>query len=394
MKISFYRDLIKTLALNKSSAQFLVLTVLSFSFSIAVILGTIGLMDGFETILKKYLKKSSGDFIIRHSDGFFTYNERLKDALNVKSLKNYSLVIQTEGFLIYDDLSKGVVLKGIDPSTFNDVGQLNITPESEDIVIGEALAKELGIGVNANVTLAFGSGNQSLENRPNLEIFRVSQIIKHGIYEKDMRFVYLSRNKLQSILGSQNRYNLIVGNFKKGADIQTEVKKLNQALPAYYQCRPYWSEFSSLLDAVKVEKYSITIILQLIVIISIFNIVSFIYFLNEKRSQEIFILRALGVSGKKLFAIWMTIIFLIWAASCVTGVILTEVFNFLLQNLEILQLPGDIYVLSNLSLVLGMNDYLLVFLIALFWVLLIAGFVFFRNKNQSVISMLKKEFYT
>lgn len=64
-------SIFKIITEGKASGRFLAGALLSFSFSIAVILSTIGLMDGFENTLKSALKNASGDFIVTNENGFF-----------------------------------------------------------------------------------------------------------------------------------------------------------------------------------------------------------------------------------------------------------------------------------------------------------------------------------
>ena len=73
------------------------------------------------------------------------------------------------------------------------------------------------------------------------------------------------------------------------------IDKSRKVLGPQFFLGPYWEEFQPLLEAVKHEKFIITLILQLVVIISIFNVVAFIFFVNEKKSKEIFLPVIIGL---------------------------------------------------------------------------------------------------
>jgi hypothetical protein len=60
--------------------------------------------------------------------------------------------------------------------------------------------------------------------------------------------------------------------------------------------------------------------------------------------------------------------------------------------LPIFKVPGQIYVLSELSIRLDLLDYLTVSAISLFWVLVAAGIGYFRLKNRPIIEGLRQEF--
>jgi ABC-type lipoprotein release transport system permease subunit len=384
-------DLIRVLAQGKSTRRFLIGSILSFAFSITVILCTIGLMDGFELILRESLKKSSSDITITNSNGFFALDENMTSILNDQKIVYSSAIIQTEGFLIFNEQSKGVLIKGIDSVGFNDVTGLAVNLLHGEIAIGKALSRELKIRLGQEVVLALGQGNLTYTSLPILLRFKVAQIIDHKIYEKDLRFIYLNRDQLSSILGQNGKVNTLLVK-SPVSDIPNLARKLNGLLPENFEVKPYWNEFKVLLEAVSVEKYSIGLVLQLIVVVSIFNILAFVIYLNEKRTQEIFLLRALGVSQKKLGHIWFAMIFFIWVMACLCSVVLTEVFNQMLKHLDILELPGEIYVLSELELYLNLTSYLMVFLLAGIWVSIIASVTVMRRNKQGIVTELKKGF--
>ena len=103
----------------------------------------------------------------------------------------------------------------------------------------------------------------------------------------------------------------------------------------------------------------IGIILQLIVIISMFNVLAFIIFINEKKVQEVFLLQALGMSRKELVKYMVTLTFFLWSFACVLSVGFVYFFDYLLKVLPIFQLPGEIYTIGQLKIELGIGQYLL-----------------------------------
>ncbi|MFZ4714524.1 MAG: FtsX-like permease family protein [Bacteriovoracaceae bacterium] len=384
-------DLLRVFTQGKSTRRFLVGSILSFAFSITVILCTIGLMDGFEHILRRSLKKSSGDISVINTRGFFTYDSQAQAVFNDQKISVFTGLIQTEGFAIFDEKSKGVLIKGVDPTSFNEVTGLSLSLFQGEVAIGKALAQELKIKVGDDIVLAMGQGNLSYSSLPILIRFKVAQIVDHKIYEKDLRFIYVNREQLSSVLSHGPKINSIMLNSPQ-LDIAKFAKKLNALLPMEYEVKPYWNDFKVLLEAVAVEKYSIGLVLQLIVVVSIFNILAFVIYLNEKRTQEIFLLRALGVSAKGLSRLWFGMVIFIWGMACATSVVFTEIFNQMLKHLDILHLPGEIYVLSDLELTLSFPSYLMVFSLALAWLLIIAGFTVLRGKRKGIVTELKKGF--
>ena len=69
-----------------------------------------------------------------------------------------------------------------------------------------------------------------------------------------------------------------------------------------------------------------------------------------------------------------------------------NIFSFGIENLPFLKIPGDIYVLSELKIILDWQDYAYVFGISLLWVLLIGFIRMLKLRGKSVISGLREEF--
>ena len=305
---------------DQNSFKFAIGVLLGLSFSIGVILSTVGLMDGFESVMKKALKNSVGDFSLTSRKGFFSFDKDVSGPLKSLGVKEKASFIQTEGFVIFSDFSQGVQVKGVEPGEFSRVTGLGLDFEEGQVAIGIQLSKKFGIKKGDRIVLAFATGNESLSERPLLKGFLVGQILTHGLYQKDERIIYIKRRTLDSILELNGMVNVVSGNLpvttslrsvgKKKAVVTdqsmfTFFEKASGIIPKSFYILPYWDEYAPLLEAVKHDKLIISVILQLVVIISIFNMVAFIFYVNEKKSREIFLFRALGMSEKELFKTWL-----------------------------------------------------------------------------------------
>ena len=396
-----YIAVFKIIMEGKSASRFLLGAVASFAFSIAVILCTIGLMDGFENTLKSGLNKSAGDLELYKGESFFYFDEKLQKLLKSDTELHYSPLIQAEAFILGQRGSKGVLVKGVVPKSFSKVTGLDVNLNPGEIFLGKELFNFLQLKPDDSVILTFATNSQRNQGAPVLKEFRVKGALSHGIYEKDLRFVYIHQDDLRKVLSLKaSVYNSISLKLKKTTNA-TEVnikaleleKKLNQlnGLDEYHVV-PFWKSFQTLLDAVEVEKISISLVLQLIVVVAIFNVIAFIIFISEKKSQEFFLLRALGLNLQSIVKFWAITVFGMWLSSCILSVALAFLFNYLLLHLPFFQLPGDIYVLSNLSLQLGIEDYTLVFGLALCQMMAITAFALLRLKKKSLIYGLRQEF--
>ena len=100
----------------------------------------------------------------------------------------------------------------------------------------------------------------------------------------------------------------------------------------------------------------------------------------------------MGLSLKQMNRFWIVLMAFVWLCSSLVAVALTQVFNFALSDLNILNIPGEIYVLSKLSLVLDSFDYLLVLFISFLWIMIIGALLLWKMKQKSLLAGLRQEF--
>jgi ABC-type lipoprotein release transport system permease subunit len=382
-----------------TTIKFAVGVLIGMAFSIAVILSTMGMMDGFGIALKKGLKRSSGEVIMNEKNGrFFALTDPLKETFHSQGIDRYSAHVQTESFLIFNEDSLGVLVRGVDES-YSEVVELPLDLGESEVAIGSVISKVNNIHLGDEVVLALAKGNLELKSMPSLERFKVKRIINHGVYQKDSRLIYVKLSRLQNILGLGASVNAVSFNFPNNSRFRDDVEKIELLLPSArdafgyeFNFKPYWREFSALLEAVQVEKVMISLILQMIVVISIFNILAFIIFINEKKSKELFLFKALGLSKRAMSDLWVKLVLLIWILSCLLSILFVQIFKLALLKLSLFELPAEIYSMPRIEMYLSYKDYLFVFALALIWIMLITYYLLRKLKQKSLLEGLRQEF--
>ncbi|MBY0413341.1 MAG: hypothetical protein K2Q18_04220, partial [Bdellovibrionales bacterium] len=310
-----------------------------------------------------------------------------------------SALVQTESFLIFNDESRGVQVKAIDAGYGGIVGMPLNLPE-HGVAIGSEIAKINHIGIGDEIVLAFGKGGTEFKNMPALRRFKVAQIITHGVYQKDARLIYARLDEVQAMQGLGQRINTIAFNIEKTKisssndlkNIENKLADLRMRFEPDFYFKPYWREFSAIIEAAQTEKVMISLILQVIVVVAIFNVLAFIYFINEKKSKELFLFKALGLSRKSMNNLWMKLVMGIWLASCLLSVVFVQIFKFLLLKISLFKLPAEVYLMPRIELFISWQDYALVFTLALVWMLLITYYLLRKLKNKSLLEGLRQEF--
>ena len=383
--------LLKIFLFRGPSLGFALAVCLGLALSEAMILTTAGLMDGFEKTLKEGLRRSVGDMSLRSRRGFFSLDAPLEKILRGAGVSEVASVLESEAFCLQDDKAKGVLVRGIETESFKRVVGPEVALAPGNIVIGRELAHFFRVGVGDSLVLSLMGSGQSVGDLPSLASFRVGGILGHGIYQQDLRYVYMDREELQGIMGIQGLVNTAL--MKSGRkDVAQVVEQLNISLGERFYIRPFWSEFSVLLQAVRVEKFMIGLILQIIVAIAAFNVMAYMIFMGERRAKEIFLFRALGTPLGRIKASWALLVLLLWAISCLLAIVFYRGMKGAIEHLPFLALPGDVYYLSDLKLSLSPASYGWVFSLGLVWMALVTYLGLRRMEKMAPIQGLREKF--
>jgi lipoprotein-releasing system permease protein len=210
---------------------------------------------------------------------------------------------------------KGVMVRGIDPSKEGDVSDIvksmrpellqKLKPSDYEIVLGEDLARSLGVIPGDKVSLMIPQGQFTPAGAmPRVKQFTVAGTFNSGHYEFDsaMAFVHLDDAAKVYRTGGANGLRL------KLADMQTAPEKaaaLNRTMPSGMVAIDWSRQNRTWFAAVQVEKRMMGIILFLIVLVGAFGLVSsLVMTVNSKRS-DIAILRTLGATRGSIMKIFM-----------------------------------------------------------------------------------------
>jgi ABC-type lipoprotein release transport system permease subunit len=391
---------------DSTSRRFAIGVCLGLGFSLSVILSTMGIMDGFETQLRWRLRSQVGDLQILSSKGLFEENtqHKLSTILAEKKIQATTVAfLKNEAFILKAEKSRAVLVIGVKPSDLSLVGKLEQSLSSDllgeqevPLWTGIKLAEDLKLINNEAATLALARGNSSAGGLPTLSQYIVRGTVTHGIHEKDSRIVYTSLALLQNRMAANGMVNTISVRLSaqdvKIAELNQLGREITELLGSEFVYRTYTSEYGTLLEAVQIEKWIITIILQIIVVISVFNVFAFLTFLNEQKSTVLFLVRALGLDRRQLIYLWILIVGSLWFFGCILALAFEFIFDQIVTKWGIIELPSDIYHLSSLSMMAPWQHHVPVFLAALVWILMFGWWYSLRYRGKALMMGLRKEF--
>lgn len=342
-------------------------------------------MNGFEKSIKESINIYLPEIKISHRFGIAFEKDDLNFFKQITPHNDSFLYNVLDGFLLKSNDNSSAIRSFELPASQIKSNFGFELDSSEEIIIGEGLAEKLGLQVGDEVTFLSQGMDQS-----NLAFFRkrVRKVVNFPIFEQSQRFVF-------SVISKEKKFTNHVGiafSEPNQDEINSLVSELEAQADFNYKIDPYWSDFRFLLEAVEIEKRSISVVLQVIVVVAIFNVVAFLFYFKEINAKKIFILSAFGMSRNRRIKSWRKLILLVWSLSCGVSVFFVFLFDLALRYLPIFELPAKIYYLNRLSIKWNLSDFFMIFLISFAILFFITNFFIKRMESSSVLKNLREEF--
>ena len=194
----------------------------------------------------------------------------------------------------WSDLAVRKPLSGI-PLSESDIDRFR---NENGVFIGHEMALRLGLKVGSNVSLTTAKGKATAFGTvPTRRKFTVAGIFNVGMYEYDSSFIFMPLNLSAEFLGYGNRVSgleIYVTMPEHIVSLRQEVRKTVGSDLRVFD----WIERNKVfLNALKVERNVMFLILTLIILVTAFNIISSMIMLVHSKNADIAVLRAMGASG-------------------------------------------------------------------------------------------------
>ena len=387
-------------------------SIIGIALGVAAIIIVMSVMNGFRANLTERLIGVNSHLNI------YSFNEKinleevntLKNNLDSKAYDKLLPSIETQGLVISNEVSKGVIIRGYEDLNsshylYNKIITKKLSSINfNQIIIGDAMAKELNLQIGGKLKLAIPKTDKSLLGEiPRFKTLTVSGIFDFGMYEYDVGLVFISLELAQRLLlFEDNHFNrvefylknpLLVDKFKSQVDLNI----INKGLSLYSLS---WVERnSSLMNALKVEKNVMFLILTLIIVVASMNIISGLVIFVKEKNKDIAILKTLGFNKigilKVFFLIGLTIGLIGTVLGTFFGIIITENLKYIQIVLETLLetelFSEEVYFLSTLPSDIKYEEVFFVFFISLIITILSTIFPAIRASNIDPVNILKNE---
>jgi lipoprotein-releasing system permease protein len=225
------------------------------------------------------------------------------------------------------------------------------------LVLGKELARNLGVIKGDALYLINPRGMISpMGHVPAMKRFTVTGYFESGMYEYDSSMAFMALGEAQRLLRAQGRIHGIDLRLDDLYTAESVAEDLREALGDNYRIRSWGQMNKNLFSALKLEKTVMFIILALIVLVAAFNIASSLIMMVIEKTKDIAILKAMGASSGSIRKIFVLKGMVIGIIGTTIGTLAGVALCWALKHYQFIELPGDVYYITTLPVVLKARD--------------------------------------
>ena len=337
------------------------------------ILISLSVMNGFEKRVIEKLIGFEGD--IRITSNVDNNLEKIFNEINSDPSIDKALLYKERIGMIFakNDSKRIVTFKSIDIEnldSFYNIDFINkgIDNAGQSIVIGNLLAQRLNVSVGDPLTIMSPIDQSSSLGLPILLDVKVGKIFNSQVLDFDDRIVFINKEMGNRIFLRKKNYDgidLRLIDRKNLSSIVLKIKNDFKNISVYS-----WEDLhKALINAMRLERLGALAVLCLIILVSSFNLISTLVLVIIQKIRQIGILRAIGVSNLDIRKIIVTQGVLIGGVGVFIGTVLSLLLIIIQNIYGVIPIPSDIYFISELPMIINLNDIFLVSFISLIFII-------------------------
>ena len=368
------------------------ISLLGVALGVAALIVILSVMNGFEGELRNRLLSMSSHGHVTGTDGVAEgWRELAAEVESLPGVVAAAPLVQLEGMIQSGRELRAVLVHGIVPEYEADLsgGLANIvegslaalTPGSRGIVLGRLIALDFGVRIGDGVVLLIPRPVGDGTMQPVLERFTMVGAFEAGLQDHDARLALVNAADAAGILGLGDAVTAIrfrAADVMQAPAIARDIAVLREDL----RSSDWTVENASYFRAIRLEKMMMSLILSLIIGVAAFNIVASLVMVVTDKTNDIAVLRTLGMSPNGVVRVFFVQGAMIgWAGvfiGIVLGVLVAVNVPTIVPVLERIAgaqiMPGDVYYVSRIPselngihvLIIGVAAFLLTSLATLY----------------------------
>ena len=265
----------------------------------------------------------SDDKIINNS---MKYTPEIQNKISkIKTITIIAPRIETYALASGNDLTKGVMVMGISPTSEDKITSLSkkivsgkfLVDGDKGVVLGSSLAKYMKVSAGDTLVL-LGQGYHGMSAAGKYE---VKGIIKQGSPELDRSVVYMDLKECQYFLSADDRVTSIVIMTENSDNVDNAKKEISTTLGSNYEVKD-WKEINRiLLKQIDSDRASGLVIKGILYLIIGFGIFGTTMMMTLERRKEFGVLIAIGMKKIKLGIMLLSETVIIGLLGSISGIL-------------------------------------------------------------------------
>ncbi|MCX5697753.1 MAG: ABC transporter permease [Candidatus Omnitrophica bacterium] len=327
-----------------------IISILGVAIGVMALIVVIAVMTGFDRDLHDKIVGNYSDIVINN---YATIDNKAFDSLlrligpnpHVVGVSPY---VQGQALIKNDRRFFAVGLKGINPLTEplvtridkylirGSIGGL----EDGCVIIGKELASGLGLSLDSKLTLLSPQGKEYS--------LKVSGIFNSGMYDYDLNLVFVNLKTAQEIFAIGQQFTAVAVKLDNHYLAPLIKKELEEILGPEYGLKTWMEANQNFFAALKLEKFTMFIILTLIILVASFNVISTLIVMVVEKTKDIGVLGAIGMNRRDIRKIFTLCGMIVGLTGISLGTLGGSALCALLKKYQFIKLPQDIYYIDRL----------------------------------------------
>lgn len=337
----------------------------------------LSVFNGLEEMVNSIFNTFDPDLKVSVATGkvFSPDPEKLLQLSELSGVKTYSLTLEENALLRYDDRQFIAVIKGVDDEFVNVTRVDSVTWDGEfrlwsigkrpEAVVGAGVARYLGLNVNFITPLHIYVPKRTGSINLNPEDAFIDRYISpSGVFEVeqefDSKYVFIPIEFARELLEYDSEISsieILTDSNEKLSNIQNGVEKI---FGDDFVVKNRFELQEIFYKVMRSERLAIFIILTLILLIASFNIIGSLTMLIIEKERDIEILRSLGADNTLIRKIFIFEGWLISIIGAMAGVFMGFIICWLQQRFGIIRLNSESLLMEAYPVLMKIKDFIVV----------------------------------
>jgi lipoprotein-releasing system permease protein len=326
------------------------ISILGLTLGVGVLIVVLSVMNGFERELRSRILSVTSHATLMGLDGTLEdWRTARAAAVRQPGVLAAAPYVEEQAMLAHDAHVVGTLVRGVLPEEERHTTGLaqritsgsieDLAPGTYRIILGSALARELGARVGDSVVLIAPEGTATPSGiEPRMRRFRVSGILESGMYEFDRGLALVHMSDAERVYHLNGRATGVRLALADPWRAPSTVRALALALGGGYYVSDWTRKNTNFFRSIEITKSMMFVILLMIVAVAAFNIIATLVMIVKEKQTDIAILRTLGAGPRNVlvtFAIQGVLIGLAGTAlGAALGVLVAHNVQWLVHALE------------------------------------------------------------